>query len=442
MPIEATTPAPVVPGSVDPSAVSWRNYAVVTAAYWAFTLSDGALRTLVLLYYHTQGYSPITLAFLFVLYELAGVVTNAIGGWLAGRRGLRLTLIAGLGIQVAAVLALSFLDDVGILFLSIALVMLCQGGSGVAKDLTKMSAKSAIKVVVPAGRDSLLFRWVAVLTGSKNALKGVGFFLGGLILETVGFRHGLWLMAAALALVLVVSRGLLPADLGRSKVKKGLRAIFARSRGLNLLSAARLFLFGSRDVWFVVGVPIFLYGALGWTFWQVGGFMGAWTIGYGIVQSFTPAILRLLLRGQAPRQGSAQVLALALLLVSAALPLVLMAGVDAQAVMIVGLGLYGFVFALNSSVHSYLVLAYASRDEVATDVGFYYASNAAGRLIGTLASGTLAWLGMSLAGAESLALNGVLWCLWGATAFALITVLLSLLLPPPMQEVAPQAMVD
>ncbi|TVR15672.1 MAG: MFS transporter [Planctomycetota bacterium] len=416
------------------SLVSWRNYAVVTAAYWAFTLSDGALRTLVLLYYHTQGYSPITLAFLFLLYELAGVVTNAIGGWLAGRKGLRLTLIAGLGIQVLAVLALSLLDDLGVLLLSVALVMLCQGGSGVAKDLTKMSAKSAIKVVVPAGRDSLLFRWVAVLTGSKNALKGVGFFVGGLLLETVGFRHGLWLMAACLAVVLLCARGLLPADLGRSKIKKGLRSIFARSRGLNMLSAARLFLFASRDVWFVVGVPIFLYGALDWTFWQVGGFMGAWTIGYGIVQSFTPQLLRLALRGEAPRQLSAQVLAAALLVVALALPLALHAGLDAQMVIMVGLGVYGLVFALNSSVHSYLVLAYASRDEVATDVGFYYASNAAGRLLGTLASGTLAWLGMALADTQGIALAVVLWCLWGAVAFALITVVISLILPTPNKE--------
>jgi predicted MFS family arabinose efflux permease len=409
-------------------AVSWTNYLVVTAAYWGFTLTDGALRTLVLLHFHQLGFSAITLAFLFLLYEVAGVVTNGVGGWLAGQKGLRLTLIVGLLLQVVALVALSFNGPGWMLALSVAYVMGCQALSGVAKDLTKMSSKSAIKVVVPQGQHGALFKWVAVLTGSKNALKGVGFFLGALLLQGLGFQGSLLAMAGGLALVLICSLALLPKTIGKSKKKKKLSQLFAKSRGLNILSAARLFLFGSRDVWFVVGVPIFLHAVLHWDFWQVGAFMGVWTIAYGIVQSAAPALLRKSLGGQAPGATTALVLVLALVVVSVAIPLALHLQVPATIVLLGGLGIYGIVFALNSSVHSYLVLAYSDRDEVAENVGFYYMSNAAGRLIGTLASGVLAWLG------GSAGMGGVLACLWGAAVFAALASLVSFRLPPPPLE--------
>ena len=58
-----------------------RNYALVTGAYWGFTLTDGALRMLVLLHFYALGYSAFEIALLFVLYEFAGIITNLVGGW-------------------------------------------------------------------------------------------------------------------------------------------------------------------------------------------------------------------------------------------------------------------------------------------------------------------------------------------------------------------------
>ncbi|MCP5373023.1 MAG: organoarsenical effux MFS transporter ArsJ [Hyphomicrobiales bacterium] len=363
-----------------------RGYAAVTAAYWAFTLTDGALRMLVLLHFHELGFSPVDIAFLFLLYEFMGIVTNLVGGWIAARLGLKVTLYAGLAVQIVALALLSLARPEWALAVSVAYVMGCQALSGVAKDLTKMSSKSAVKLVVREGGEGLLFKWVALLTGSKNALKGLGFFLGGVLLGGLGFQWALWAMAAMLALVLVAALGTLKGDLGRTKQKPGARQLFSKSREINVLSAARLFLFGARDVWFVVGVPVFLSAVLGWSFAQVGGFMAAWVIGYGIVQAAAPRFLR--------NAGSAASGALAARVwgfVLAALPaliaLGLQAGLDARWLVLGGLGLFGVVFAMNSAVHSFLILAYSDHDKVALNVGFYYMANAAGRLLGTLLSG-------------------------------------------------------
>ena len=410
--------------------VSWRNYSLVTAAYWAFTLSDGALRTVALLFFHSVGYGALSLAFLFLLYELAGIIANALGGWLAGQRGLKFTLLTGLFLQVIALIGLSLVNQEQVALITVVLVMVFQGCAGVAKDFTKMSSKSAIKTMLPDNQQGALFKWVAVLTGSKNALKGIGFFLGGALLSLYGYISTLYLMAGLLAIVWLICAGLLPKAMGKAKEKKKLTTVFARSRAINVLSAARLFLFASRDVWFVVGVPVFLASALGWDFWQIGGFMGAWTIGYGIVQAFTPGLLKKALKGSHPRGRSARILAGILLISTIAMPLALYSGIDSVWVVLIGLSIYGFIFALNSSVHSYLVLQYASRDEVATDVGFYYASNAAGRLLGTLASGTLAWLG------GSAGLGGLLACLWGAVVLVALCVACSVLLPNGKQTEA------
>ncbi|WP_158046279.1 organoarsenical effux MFS transporter ArsJ [Skermanella pratensis] len=373
-----------------------RDYAIVTAAYWGFTLTDGALRMLVLLHFHTLGFTPFQLAFLFVLYEFFGIVTNLIGGWIGSRLGLRITLYAGLGLQVAALVMLSLLDPEWQFALSVAYVVAAQGLAGIAKDLTKMSSKSAIKLVVPAGAEGTLFRWVALLTGSKNALKGVGFFLGGLLLSTIGFVQGLWLMAAALSLVLVAAMVLLRGDFGKSKAKAGFRSLFAKSPEINILSAARFFLFGARDVWFVVGVPIFLYAQLGWSFAQVGGFLAAWVIGYGFVQAAAPAIVRRSTDGTSSEVRAARLWAAVLAVIPLALVGALRAGVDPAAAVMVGLGLFGVAFAVNSSLHSYLILAFTDADKVALNVGFYYMANAGGRLVGSLLSGlTYQWFGLA-----------------------------------------------
>jgi MFS family permease len=394
-----------------------RNYIVVTFAYWAFTLTDGALRMLVLLHFHELGYTPVELAFLFLFYEFFGIVTNLIGGWIATRLGLKVTLFSGLALQILALILLSLVAPAWSKTVSVAYVMGAQALSGIAKDLTKMSSKSSIKVLVPSNAESSLFKWVALLTGSKNALKGVGFFLGGLLLSLLGFHRSLWAMAGALVLVLVVCAAWLPAEMGRAKGGAKFATILSKTRAINVLSAARFFLFGARDVWFVVGVPVFLSVQLGWGFAEVGAFLALWVIGYGAIQSIAPALVRWWTKGQAPQGRAAFVLALLLAVTSAAMTLGIVSGISPTALLIVGLGVFGAIFALNSAVHSYLILAYSDGDKVAMNVGFYYMANAGGRLVGTLLSGALYQF------------TGVIGCLWCTTAFAAATAAISLLVP-------------
>lgn len=367
--------------------VDLRNYATVTAAYWGFTLTDGALRMLVLLHFHTLGYSPLELAFLFLLYEFFGVVTNLMAGWIGARFGLKLTLYCGLGLQVFALWMLSTLDPAWEKSAAVAFVVAAQGLSGIAKDLTKMSAKSAIKLVVPDRAHSALFKWVALLTGSKNALKGAGFFMGAALLAGFGFVHALWAMAAGLALILLAAGTLLPDDMGKAKAKVKFTAILSKSRAINLLSAARFFLFGARDVWFVVGVPIFLYEGIGWSFMEVGTFMACWVIGYGGVQAMAPRIVRRSGDGRSSETRAAQGWAFALAALPVGIALLVQADIAPEATVVLGLALFGVVFAVNSAIHSYLILSFSDTDKVALNVGFYYMANAGGRLVGCLLSG-------------------------------------------------------
>jgi MFS family permease len=365
-----------------------RNYAIVTAAYWGFTLSDGALRMLVLLHFYRLGYSPFTLAFLFLLYEAMGVVANLVGGWLATRYGIQRMLVVGLATQITGFLLLSALSPNWTVVMSVAWVVLAQGVCGVAKDLTKTASKSAIKLTAGSASGQL-FKWVAFFTGSKNAMKGVGFFMGGLLLQVLGFQHSLWAMAALLALVLAGVLAFVPPLMGKAKASKSAKELFAKNRGINLLAAARVMLFGARDVWFVVGVPVFLYSA-GWTFTMVGAFLALWTIGYGVVQGLAPNIVRRSDDGLSSEVPAARAWSAVLALV----PMVLAGLVLAQVphlewVVVGGLAVFGVAFAVNSSVHSYLILAYAGSEKAAEDVGFYYAANALGRFVGTLMSGLL-----------------------------------------------------
>jgi MFS family permease len=369
-----------------------RNYAIVTAAYWGFTLTDGALRMLVLFTFFKLGYSPFTLAFLFLLYEAAGILANMIGGWLASRYGIKRMLMVGLTTQITGFLILSAMNPGWEVAFLVTWVVLAQGICGVAKDLTKTASKSAIKLTESEARgegEGRLFKWVAWFTGSKNAMKGLGFFLGGVLLEVFGFSLSLWLMAGALALVLLGVVWSLPVLKGKSKASKSVKELFGKNRGVNLLALARIGLFGARDVWFVVGVPVFLY-ANGWTFPMVGAFLATWTIGYGVVQASAPAVIRRSADGLSSEVPAAQLWSLMLLLVPLAL-----AGVLAldpprpDVILVASLCLFGVIFAVNSSVHSYLILAYAGSEKAAEDVGFYYAANAAGRFTGTLLSGVL-----------------------------------------------------
>ena len=373
-----------------------RSYLTVTAAYWGFTLSDGALRMLVLLHFYKLGYSPFSLALLFLLYEAAGVVANLVGGWLATRYGIQRMLLVGLALQVTGLLMLSALSPEWTVATSVAWVVLAQGICGVAKDLTKTASKSAIKLTASAGAGQL-FRWVAWFTGSKNAMKGVGFFLGGALLESFGFQGGLWLIASGLGLVFLGVLTLVPRLMGKSRASASAREFFARNRGVNLLAVARVALFGARDVWFVVGVPVFLYSQ-GWGFTGVGTFLAAWTIGYGLVQAATPHLVRRSedgLRNEVP--GAAWWSAAAMLLTAALTGIAALQPAALEWWVIGGLVLFGLAFAINSSLHSYLILAYAGSEKAAEDVGFYYSANALGRFIGTLLSGLLyQWGGLTM----------------------------------------------
>ena len=397
-----------------------RNYILVTAGYWVFTITDGALRMLVLLHFNELGYSPVSIAFLFLAYEFMGILTNLLGGWVGSRRGLNRTLVAGLGLQIIALGALSFESPTWQKWLSVSFVMAMQALSGVAKDLTKMSSKSAVKTV--AG-DGSLFRMVAILTGSKNALKGVGFFVGAALLSGIGYDGALWSMAGALAITVIALIIFLNEDIGKSKKKAPLRSVLSKSSAINRLSAARFFLFGSRDIWFVVALPVFLSDELGWSERGVGGFLALWVIGYGVLQSTAP---KMLARGgrRIDEVGATERWALILGLVSAAIALLVAFDIAVNWAIVGGLIVFGIAFAMNSSLHSYLVLAFSDDDSVALDVGFYYSANAAGRFVGTLLSGLL-YLWGDLAAA-----------LWGSTIFVVITWICAQRLPPVPENVS------
>ncbi|EKO3926004.1 organoarsenical effux MFS transporter ArsJ [Vibrio metschnikovii] len=389
-----------------------RQYMLVTFNYWNFTITDGALRMLVVLYFYDLGYSTLAIASLFLFYEFFGVVTNLIGGWLGARLGLNRTMNIGLGMQIIALLMLA----VPAAWLTIPLVMAAQALSGIAKDLNKMSAKSAIKTLLPDDAQGALYKWIAILTGSKNALKGAGFFLGGVLLSLIGFQYAVLAMAGVLLAVFVGSLVSLQADIGKAKNKPKFSEIFSKSRSVNILSAARMFLFGARDVWFVIALPIYLGSVFGWDHSAVGGFLALWVIGYGVIQGFAPKITGSA-SGQVPDGRSAMGWAALLALVTGVIAYSIQVQWHPQMVIIGGLLLFGAIFAVNSSLHSYLIVSYAKGDGVSLDVGFYYMANAMGRLIGTILSG---WVFQEW---------GLAACLWVSFAFLLLTTLISIGLP-------------
>ncbi len=394
-----------------------RSYGIVTGAYWSFMLTDGALRMLVLLYFHQLDYSPVTLAFLFLFYEFFGIVTNLFGGWIAQRFGLRFTLNAGLAIQPIALIGLTFMDQSWSPAVAIPFVMSIQALSGISKDLTKMSAKTAVKYLVPEDKSSSLFKWVAVLTGSKNAIKGGGFFVGGFLLQRFGFDIALYILAGIILFALASSLIFLRDEIGTPKTKSKLKGLLDQKREIKILSAARVFLFGARDIWFVVAIPVYLSTTFGWNFTQVGTFMACWVIGYGFVQASAPAILKKFTGGKAPGGTAAFRISLLLTVVMVIISTLFANDIAPAITIIGGLLLFGAVFALNSSVHSFLVLDYADGEKAAVNVGFYYMANAVGRLVGTLLSGILYHFG------------GVIWALIGSAVFLSLTSMITLLLP-------------
>ncbi|MFG0905360.1 organoarsenical effux MFS transporter ArsJ [Photobacterium damselae] len=389
-----------------------RQYMLVTFNYWNFTVTDGALRMLVVLYFHQLGYSPLEIASLFLFYEFFGVVTNLIGGWLGAKLGLNRTMNIGLALQIIALSMLAVPTDM----LTVIWVMLAQAISGIAKDLNKMSAKSAIKTLVPSGEQGALYKWIAILTGSKNALKGAGFFLGGFLLSWLGFSGAVIAMAIVLLAVFILSLCYLKGDLGKAKQKVKFSQIFSKSPSVNILSAARMFLFGARDVWFVIALPIYLGQVFGWDHLWVGGFLALWIIGYGIVQTLAPKVTGKA-QGKTPDGRAAMGWAGLLATVTALIALLVTFNLSSQITIALGLMIFGAIFAVNSSLHSYLIVSYAKEDGVSLDVGFYYMANAMGRLIGTLLSG---WVYQT---------QGFVACLWVSVAFLVLTTIISVWLP-------------
>ncbi|BBC42184.1 organoarsenical effux MFS transporter ArsJ [Photobacterium damselae subsp. piscicida] len=389
-----------------------RQYMLVTFNYWNFTVTDGALRMLVVLYFHQLGYSPLEIASLFLFYEFFGVVTNLIGGWLGAKLGLNRTMNIGLALQIIALSMLAVPTDM----LTVIWVMLAQATSGIAKDLNKMSAKSAIKTLVPSDEQGALYKWLAILTGSKNALKGAGFFLGGFLLSWLGFSGAVIAMAVVLLAVFILSLCYLKGDLGKAKQKVKFSQIFSKSPSVNILSAARMFLFGARDVWFVIALPIYLGQVFGWDHLWVGGFLALWIIGYGIVQTLAPKVTGKA-QGKTPDGRAAMGWAGLLATVTALIALLVTFNLSPQITIALGLMIFGAIFAVNSSLHSYLIVSYAKEDGVSLDVGFYYMANAMGRLIGTLLSG---WVYQT---------QGFVACLWVSVAFLVLTTIISVWLP-------------
>ena len=391
-----------------------RQYLLVTANYWAFTLTDGALRMLVVLHFYSLGYNGLAIAMLFLFYEVFGVITNLVGGWLGARIGLNNTMNIGLLLQILALAMLLLPAE----FLVVPWVMAAQALSGVAKDLNKMSAKSSIKLLVNDNAQSTLFKWVALLTGSKNALKGIGFFAGGLLLSLYGFSQAILLMLLMLLAVWLISLWRLKADLGKANYKAKFKDLLSKSRAINVLSGARMLLFGARDVWFVIALPLTLASQFGWSHWAVGSFLALWVIGYGAVQSVAPAITGVRTGANRLPDGSTLTLwALLLCAIPAAIAIALQLNWHSEMALLGGLLLFGAVFAVNSSLHSYMIVRYANSDGVSLDVGFYYMANAMGRLIGTVLSG---WMYQQA---------GLAACLWLSSAMLVATVLVSALLP-------------
>jgi predicted MFS family arabinose efflux permease len=221
-----------------------------------------------------------------------------------------------------------------------------------------------------------------------------------------------------LALVLLGAMMSLPSQLGKAKASKSFRELFAKTRAINLMAAARIFLFGSRDVWFVVGLPVFLYG-FGWKYMEVAGFVAVWTIAYGAVQALAPAVVTRSHDGLSREVPAARAWGAVLTLIPAVLAVLIASpGIGhADIILVTGLLVFGFVFAVISSAHSYLILAYAGSEKAAEDVGFYYAANAAGRLVGILLSGALTQAG------------GMPACLWGSAIMLALCLAITFMLP-------------
>ena len=382
-----------------------KNFLVITNTYLFFSLTDGAIRMIVLLHFFHLGFSPLSLAFIFLLYELVGVITNLVGGWLASYYGIKRMFTFGVLLQIFGLFFLSFYSPSWGIFSSILWVI-------IAKDISKTSSKSAIKIVSGDGK-GILFKWVSWFTGLKNISKGLGFFVGSLLIEIISFQYSLYFLMFFLIICLFFLF-FLDSEIGVFKTSRNLKQFFSKSKNINILSMARLFLFGSRDIWFVVGLPIFLYSA-GWSFWHVGSFLAFWIIGYGFCQSFVPFLIKKSIDGFTLEISLAKFWVFILMIIQLALLILIHLDVQyisTEKILIFVLLIYGGVFSINSALHSYLILKFSGNSSVTEDVGFYYSSNALGRFFGTFLSGYLYQI------------TGITGCIGGSFIFILISFLI------------------
>jgi predicted MFS family arabinose efflux permease len=142
-------------------------------------------------------------------------------------------------------------------------------------------------------------------------------------------------------------------------------------------------------------------------------------IGYGLIQSLAPTLIKRFGSGQPPRSQTVRFWTTSLIAVPALIAIALQLNLPANLVIISGLLIFGVVFAFNSSVHSYLVLAFTDDDKVALNVGFYYMANSGGRLAGTVLSGLVYQFA------------GLVGCLWVSTALVLAAAVITHKLPDP-----------
>ena len=417
-----------------------RNMYMSSIAYVVFTLTDGGARTIVLLHAHQLGFNAIEIALMFALYELMGVATNLAGGFFGSQHGLRFTVMLSLVLQLVGFTALACTGTVfgelkdatdSVRFEAFWWIASCQALNGIAKDLMKLAGKSTPKLVTGPNENSKLFKLVAYLTGMKNSMKGLGYFVGGLLLAGTGYVGALAIMGGFIAILAPFSWIYLDSDLGIAKKRPKCSQVFNKNRNVNILSGARFFLFGSRDIWFEVAAPLFLAAApLDWSDGSVGGFMAGYTIIYGQFQALTATAFKTEKLKRNPNNRDVVILAMICAVLPAALGGLLYVIRDhitaTQVVLIMGVALYAIVFAANSSVHSFMIVLYSNRDKVAMDLGFYYMANAGGRLVGTVASGFVFY--------HTKSEYGLSVCLWISSAFLLGAALVSMLLDKPQQE--------
>jgi hypothetical protein len=375
-------------------------FIIITITYLLFTVTDGAVRMLVLLHAYNKGFTAMEVAIMFTLYELMGAVTNLAAGVAGSKWGIRATLISGLLLQIVGLGMLYGWSDDWSKGEAIVYVTIAQAMCGIAKDLTKLGGKTVTKLVTPEEKQVRLFKLVSALTGYKNSLKGVGYFMGAALLDwsyeaAISVNIGFIIVALPFAIFGLTTQ------LGRVASKNiTLAAVFKQSDNINYLSLARLFLFGSRDLWFEVPLPFYLRSpeGLGWPRAAVGALLASYIIIYGQCQSYSPQLVLAPLK-QSPPNKWACILWNAVLAVCpifmGAMALTSMydepgdSSTGKVATLMIGVFSFAIIFAINSAVHSYLVVKYAEGNKVAMNVGFYYMANAFGRLTGTIISGAL-----------------------------------------------------